>query len=272
MNVKRYAIFAGLSLAIHGVAFSASYKPMLTPAIPSTIGTTVNIQFLSAPEKNIIAESKDPEKADNTPKSKQRQEPKKEVKTAEPDARLKARPAPKSVTKTKAKPILEDKALDHPVETEKTNTTIKSQPRSKPIVNSKPIKQEVTKEAPEVVSETGVKTDNNVSPEIDTPSMMNAQSHQQPQMIKKPRFEARPSAIRYPSNAKRRNIQGVVLVEVWLDEYGDQTKLVIVDSSGHQVLDSAALKGISKWQFSHHQDGNQAIAHRVQIPIQFKLD
>jgi protein TonB len=91
-------------------------------------------------------------------------------------------------------------------------------------------------------------------------------------MVKKVTFSARPSPIDYPHSAKRRNIEGLVLVEVWLDEKGKQIKQRIINSSGHQILDKAALKGISQWQFSRQQDDGQAIAYRVQVPINFGLN
>ncbi|MCT7656586.1 energy transducer TonB [Oceanimonas sp. NS1] len=63
-----------------------------------------------------------------------------------------------------------------------------------------------------------------------------------------------------------------MVVEVWLDEQGKQTKRVLARSSGVSVLDNTALKAIAKWRFSAYVENGKALAHRVQIPIRFKLD
>ncbi|MBR9859015.1 MAG: energy transducer TonB [Gammaproteobacteria bacterium] len=93
-----------------------------------------------------------------------------------------------------------------------------------------------------------------------------------PKRIETPSFKTRPAPIPYPSQARRRGLEGTVLIEVWLDERGKQLKRQLVRSSGVSVLDKTALKAIAKWRFSAYLDNGRAIAHRVQIPIRFKLD
>ncbi len=75
----------------------------------------------------------------------------------------------------------------------------------------------------------------------------------------------------YPRIARKRGLEGKVLVEVWLDEKGNQVKQVLLESSGHRVLDQQALNTIKEWRFSQQVAQGQAIAHRVQIPINFQL-
>ncbi|OIN12161.1 energy transducer TonB [Oceanisphaera psychrotolerans] len=93
-----------------------------------------------------------------------------------------------------------------------------------------------------------------------------------PKRIETPRFKTRPAPISYPAQARRRGLEGTVLVEVWLDEQGKQTKRVLARSSGTRLLDKAALKAIAKWRFSAYVENGRALAHRVHIPIRFKLD
>ncbi|WP_052771956.1 energy transducer TonB [Vibrio mexicanus] len=61
------------------------------------------------------------------------------------------------------------------------------------------------------------------------------------------------------------------MIEVWLDEDGKQIKQNLIQSSGHQILDERALKTIKEWQFSRRLEDGIAVAHRVHIPINFKL-
>jgi len=95
---------------------------------------------------------------------------------------------------------------------------------------------------------------------------------EKPQLIQKSRFLSKPTPPKYPRLAKRKGLEGTVTYEVWLDEKGKQVKLLLKDSSGAKVLDVAALKAIKNWKFSPHTINGKSIAHRIYIPISFKLD
>ena len=90
-------------------------------------------------------------------------------------------------------------------------------------------------------------------------------------LSRKPSFREPPRQPVYPSQARRRNQQGVVLVEVRLDERGQQRSLNVLRSSGVDSLDRAALEAVAKWRFRPETTGGQAVPSRVQIPIQFAL-
>jgi len=90
-------------------------------------------------------------------------------------------------------------------------------------------------------------------------------------LSRKPSFREPPRQPSYPSQARRRNQQGVVLVEVRLDERGQQRSLNVLRSSGVESLDRAALEAVAKWRFRPETTGGQAVPSRVQIPIQFAL-
>ena len=90
-------------------------------------------------------------------------------------------------------------------------------------------------------------------------------------LSRKPSFREPPRQPNYPSQARRRNQQGVVLVEVRLDERGQQRSLNVLRSSGVESLDRAALAAVAKWRFRPETTGGQAVPSRVQIPIQFAL-
>ncbi|WP_296126939.1 energy transducer TonB [Pseudomonas sp. Ga0074129] len=86
-----------------------------------------------------------------------------------------------------------------------------------------------------------------------------------------PSFLEPPRQPSYPSQARRRNQQGVVLVEVRLDARGQQRSVNVLRSSGVDSLDRAALEAVAKWRFLPETTGGQAVPSRVQIPIQFAL-
>ncbi len=92
-----------------------------------------------------------------------------------------------------------------------------------------------------------------------------------PVLVKDVRFHVKPKQPTYPRMARRKGLEGSVLIEVWLDKNGRQTLQNIVKSSGHQVLDDAALDAVKQWQFSQHRINGIAIAHRLRVPITFNL-
>lgn len=92
-----------------------------------------------------------------------------------------------------------------------------------------------------------------------------------PVLSLRPSFISPPPPPRYPSQARRRNQQGTVRVEVCLDERGRQLKLTLVRSSGVTSLDQAALEAVSQWRFRPEVVDGRAVPSRVEIPIEFAL-
>ncbi len=95
---------------------------------------------------------------------------------------------------------------------------------------------------------------------------------EQPILIDQPDFISPPTKPRYPRLAQRKGIEGTATYEIWLDETGQQIKRTLVSSSGANMLDAAALDAIKKWKFTPRKVNGISMAHRVQIPIRFKLD
>ncbi|WP_413284092.1 TonB family protein [Vibrio sp. MA40-2] len=124
----------------------------------------------------------------------------------------------------------------------------------------------------EPTDETTEPFDSTTSPSTTANNRAHTAQTSTPKLLDKPTFKAKPTPVNYPRLAKRRGQQGKVLVEVWIDQKGQQIKQFIVDSSGYSTLDEAALNAISNWQFTVSVEQGYSIAHRVQIPVTFKLD
>ncbi len=75
----------------------------------------------------------------------------------------------------------------------------------------------------------------------------------------------------YPRLARRRGLEGVVMLEAQIDSNGRVIDLRIFTSSGHTILDKAALKSVRKWQFSPGTIGGRAQSMWVKVPVRFKL-
>ena len=75
----------------------------------------------------------------------------------------------------------------------------------------------------------------------------------------------------YPRIAKKSGWEGTVLVRVTVETNGKASQVDVSRSSGHKVLDNAAVKAVRKWAFRPARDGNIPIRSVVVIPLKFSL-
>ncbi|WP_234399445.1 energy transducer TonB, partial [Vibrio cholerae] len=94
----------------------------------------------------------------------------------------------------------------------------------------------------------------------------------QPILVDKPALVSAQVQPRYPRIARKRGIEGTVMYEIWLDAQGNQIKQQLLSSSGTEALDQSALEAIKQWKFSPHILDGVPVAHRIHIPIRFKLE
>lgn len=90
-------------------------------------------------------------------------------------------------------------------------------------------------------------------------------------VIDQPSFLTPPKPPIYPAQARRRNQQGVVLVEVRLDERGGLREMKLLRSSGIESLDEAAMSAVASWRFRPEVQDGEPVPSRVRIPIEFAL-
>ncbi len=98
------------------------------------------------------------------------------------------------------------------------------------------------------------------------------QDQQQAAMIQNsvPRYDINPPP-RYPSVARRRGYEGVVVLEVWVTREGRAGQVEILQSSGYAILDRRAASTVQKWLFTPALQGNEPMAMRVEVPVEFRL-
>jgi protein TonB len=85
------------------------------------------------------------------------------------------------------------------------------------------------------------------------------------------RFASRPVPPQYPEQARRRKQEGTVLIGVLVNEQGKTQDVRVVQSSGHNVLDEAALTAIKAWDFLPANKQGKNITAWVHIPLDFNL-
>lgn len=76
---------------------------------------------------------------------------------------------------------------------------------------------------------------------------------------------------RYPRRAKKRGVQGEVILEVAVSRNGTVSDCQVFRSSGHSVLDKAALKAVKRWVFQPATENGKPIDMTVNVPIRFEL-
>lgn len=94
---------------------------------------------------------------------------------------------------------------------------------------------------------------------------------QQTVALPQPTFLAPPTQPHYPKAARKRGFEGTATVEVMFNQIGEQLSLTLVDSSGYNLLDAAAIDAVEQWQFSAPTP-QTAYAYTVRVPVKFALN
>jgi periplasmic protein TonB len=76
----------------------------------------------------------------------------------------------------------------------------------------------------------------------------------------------------YPELAKQMRQEGLVMLAADVDREGMPVKVEIIQSSGHRLLDQAALKAVSHWKFQPGRVGDIPVESSVTVPIRFRLE
>ena len=76
---------------------------------------------------------------------------------------------------------------------------------------------------------------------------------------------------RYPLLARRRGLQGRVVVKVQIDRSGQVRQVVVASSSGYRLLDQAAVKAVQRWRFRPALRQGVAVSTEMRIPVRFEL-
>ncbi len=75
----------------------------------------------------------------------------------------------------------------------------------------------------------------------------------------------------YPTTARQMGYQGIVLLNVEVLAEGKAGEVQIKTSSGHAILDNAALQTVKTWRFVPAHRFGEAVTAWFQVPIRFVL-
>jgi protein TonB len=77
---------------------------------------------------------------------------------------------------------------------------------------------------------------------------------------------------RYPDSARRRGVEGTVIIKAYVTEQGRVEQVQVERSAGHTDLDQAAVEAVERWRFKPARRGRQPVAMWVSIPVKFQLN
>lgn len=92
-----------------------------------------------------------------------------------------------------------------------------------------------------------------------------------PPLITAARFRRPPRPPDYPPRAIELDLNGTVLIRALLDPEGDPREVRVHRSSGHALLDHAAVAAVSRWAFEPASREGQRIPAWVEVPVHFRL-
>lgn len=255
MNTRRYVVCGVVSVALHSLAISAHPPSPQFKINDANTGNRVAIQLIASTKQ--VPKAPEPAPVEDPPKQETTKPEPKPVKSpsVKKEPPKKAEVQPQKKVKPKVNPSKETKKKSP----EKVTKKERKDEKTKPLPPKKPI--EKPEEKPEETAE-----------EISEENQMTQAKSSSPMLVERPAFKVRPSQPKYPRMAKRKGMEGTVLIEVWLDEDGNQTHRSLLKSSGFELLDGAAMDAVKKWRFNGHEENGVALAHRVRIPVRFNLD
>jgi len=77
---------------------------------------------------------------------------------------------------------------------------------------------------------------------------------------------------RYPYLARRRGQQGTVRLDVSVAADGRVSAVRVARSSGHVLLDQAALRALQRWRFQPATRAGVAVRAQLIVPVRFRLN
>lgn len=172
--------------------------------------------------------------------------------------------APPPQPKLAPKPPEPPKPVPKPPEP-KAKVQPKTKPEPRPLLQAQPVPERVMEQEAEPARP-------EPTPTATAPKQV--ESVAEP-VLEAPRFNAAylnnpPPA--YPLAARRRGIEGRVLVRAEILADGSCNRVELKKTSGFDPLDQAALEAVRKWRFVPARRGAQALVAWVEVPITFKLE
>jgi protein TonB len=252
--MKRLALAAGLALAFHAVLFFGGWDPLERGKAFDLRPRQITLSLTKLPpvpktppaplEKKAPVIEKVPPKQENPKKPPQQK--KQVVRPQKPDKKVPKKPKPAmKPDPTPTPPVPRVQEPSAPVELASAKSVMENPP---------PVSQDMEEETPT--------PETSESPERQAPAAMLTSAL--------PLYKRNP-APKYPRAARRRGYEGKVILDVLVNRDGKVEALTVSQSSGHAILDKAALEAVATWLFSPALRGEERVAMWIKVPIRFDL-
>ena len=182
--------------------------------------------------------------------------------------------APTKKVEDKPPVVHQKQSMDRPALPKKKIIPRAKKPKAKK--SQKPSIRPIEKTLPNVVPQITSEPSDGVEP-VKTEHMPQAAT---PVAIRVPAnqtiVEARPlyrvnPPPKYPAIARKRGYTGNVVLEILVGQDGSVADLRLFSSSGHAILDNAAISSVKTWIFEPGMRGKEKVEMWVRVPIRFEL-
>jgi len=175
------------------------------------------------------------------------------------------------------KKVVEVKPIERPVA-----KPVKRKPKPKPVAKPAPKAepappQPVAQSAPEPAPE---RQEQAAAPSTPAPTEASKPSVDRvaapvpdagPEVVMDPDYRDPPQPPIYPPRSVSLGQQGRVVIRAAIDHDGVPESVVVWQSSGFPLLDTAAVTAVKRWRFMPARRGGMAVAAWVQVPVNFRL-
>lgn len=151
----------------------------------------------------------------------------------------------------------------------------KDTPKTKPVVSTQTPpevahKEQASPDPAPVIEKTEAVVSEQAAVAADTKANGNPTVSSAPETESKCQYAYNPEP-EYPAIAKSRGWQGKVKLRVRVSAGGAISNIEIEQTSGHEILDEAAIETVKKYQFIPAKQGDTAVACAVIVPITFRI-
>lgn len=198
-----------------------------------------------------------------------------------------AAPAPKPAVKQLSAPVVKKreykktlpKVTTQSDASKKINTSIKSKQvkqkpliaATQPIVHQQKTEEKLSKQIEkQTLSDAAKKKSKEATTPAKIASLNDNLGKQESNIIREAKLRSQTPPV-YPRRAYELGQEGTVILRAQVADNGKPEQLKIEASSGHRLLDSAAMAAVKKWEFESTQVADQLSANWVRVPVRFVI-
>lgn len=255
MNNRSLLLSAIIACCVHVAVLFLNFGA--TPPSLASMASSIEVDLVAPPQSAPAAVPESPPAEEPpVPEPEPPEEPAKEIEF-EPEVI----PEPEPISVQEPTPVIEPEPEPIPVpEMEHSEPTRKGEAH---VVKEAVAPAVIQREEPtnRIHNETtGDDTESSAENEDSVPTLDSAPAYT---------YNPKPS---YSRAARRRGQQGTVILLVEVLPNGRVGGIDIDRSSGHQLLDDAAVKAVKKWRFTPAKKGRTSVRAWVKIPVEFNLE